>query len=211
MVPVTILSYGFWQRRFGADESVLGKTITLNNQSFTVIGVTPANFQFGTVADVFVPIRLSAERLEPGEFQFPRKDWVFQIEVKLHRPLSPLAFDQDSCAKLSEWPVRPPFENGVSPFMRKHIRDPYPHLNGHFISFIPTKGGYAYFTSAAARRCGRNQVTNIAGLLGCTYPKLIESTTSNLAAMKRVKGLSATWIISLVSCGRFPNPCPRNG
>ena len=61
-VPVTILSYGFWQRRFGAEESVLGKPITLNNQSFTVIGVTPANFQFRTVADVFVPIGLSAER-----------------------------------------------------------------------------------------------------------------------------------------------------
>src|SRR5881396_85043 len=60
--PVAILSYGFWQRRFGADESVLGKAITLNNQSFTVIGVTPANFQFRTVADVFVPIGLSAER-----------------------------------------------------------------------------------------------------------------------------------------------------
>ncbi|MCI0538668.1 MAG: ABC transporter permease, partial [Verrucomicrobiales bacterium] len=61
-VPVTILSYGFWQRRFGADESVVGKAITLNNQSFTVIGVTPANFQFRTVADVFVPFGLSAER-----------------------------------------------------------------------------------------------------------------------------------------------------
>src|SRR6058998_948254 len=61
-VPVTILSYGFWQRRFGAEESVLGKPITLNNQSFTVIGVTPANFQFRTVADVFVPIGLSAQR-----------------------------------------------------------------------------------------------------------------------------------------------------
>src|SRR5882762_2464772 len=60
--PATILSYGFWQRRFGADESVVGKAITLNNQSFTVIGVTLANFRFGTVADVFVPIGLSAER-----------------------------------------------------------------------------------------------------------------------------------------------------
>lgn len=60
--PMAILSYGFWQRRFGADESVLGKPITLNNQSFTIIGVTPANFQFGTASDVSVPIGLSAER-----------------------------------------------------------------------------------------------------------------------------------------------------
>ncbi|MCI0537490.1 MAG: ABC transporter permease, partial [Verrucomicrobiales bacterium] len=71
--PVTILSYGFWQRRFGADESVLGKPITLNNQSFTVIGVTPENFQFGTAADVSVPIgtrglkmNRSAEGRDPG-------------------------------------------------------------------------------------------------------------------------------------------------
>jgi predicted permease len=60
--PAVILSYGFWQRKFGADESVIGKQITLNNQSFTVIGITPADFMFGTDADVSVPIGLSAER-----------------------------------------------------------------------------------------------------------------------------------------------------
>ncbi len=60
--PAVILSYGFWQRRFGADESVVGKQLTLNNQSFTVVGITPANFQFGAEADVSVPLGLSAER-----------------------------------------------------------------------------------------------------------------------------------------------------
>lgn len=60
--PAVILSYGFWQRRFGADPDVLGKQLTLNNQSFTVVGITPASFQFGLDADVTVPIGLSAER-----------------------------------------------------------------------------------------------------------------------------------------------------
>ena len=60
--PAVILSHGFWQRRFGADPDVLGKQLTLNNQSFTVVGVTPASFQFGLEADVTVPIGLSAER-----------------------------------------------------------------------------------------------------------------------------------------------------
>src|SRR5688572_29682673 len=45
--PAAILSYGFWQRRFGEAPSIIGKQLTLNNQSFTVIGITPANFQFG--------------------------------------------------------------------------------------------------------------------------------------------------------------------
>jgi putative ABC transport system permease protein len=60
--PATILSYGFWQRRFGEDPGIIGKQLTLNNQSFTVVGVTPPSFQFETEADVTVPIGLQAER-----------------------------------------------------------------------------------------------------------------------------------------------------
>jgi putative ABC transport system permease protein len=60
--PAVILSYEFWRRRFGADPSVIGKQITLNNQGFTVVGVTPPNFKFGMEADVTAPIGLQAER-----------------------------------------------------------------------------------------------------------------------------------------------------
>ncbi|MGH9935196.1 MAG: ABC transporter permease, partial [Blastocatellia bacterium] len=60
--PAVILSYGLWQRRFGNDPSIIGKQLTLNLQSYTVIGIMPANFHFGAVADVTVPIGLQAER-----------------------------------------------------------------------------------------------------------------------------------------------------
>ena len=60
--PAAILSYGFWRRRFGDDRSVIGRELTLNKQSFTVVGITPANFHFGEQADVTVPIGLQAER-----------------------------------------------------------------------------------------------------------------------------------------------------
>jgi predicted permease len=40
----TILSHSFWQRRFGADPGILGKTLALNGRPFTVIGVTAAAF-----------------------------------------------------------------------------------------------------------------------------------------------------------------------
>ncbi|MGH9936083.1 MAG: ABC transporter permease, partial [Blastocatellia bacterium] len=63
--PAAILSYGFWQRRFGAEQGVIGKQITLNNQSFTVVGITPPDFQYGEAADVTVPIGLQAERFRP--------------------------------------------------------------------------------------------------------------------------------------------------
>jgi putative ABC transport system permease protein len=63
--PVVILSYRFWQRRFHADPRTIGQQVTLNNQSFTVVGITPPEFEFGAEADVTVPIGLQAERFRP--------------------------------------------------------------------------------------------------------------------------------------------------
>jgi putative ABC transport system permease protein len=54
--PVVLLSHGFWQRRFGANEAVLGQAITLDNQRYTVIGVLPPAFRLMQAADVVVPI-----------------------------------------------------------------------------------------------------------------------------------------------------------
>jgi putative ABC transport system permease protein len=60
--PAALLSYGFWQRRFDADPSIIGQQLTLNNQSYTVVGIAPPDFQYGLEADVTVPIGLQAER-----------------------------------------------------------------------------------------------------------------------------------------------------
>src|SRR5882724_10692209 len=44
--PVTILSYGLWQRRFAGDPNIVGKPLSINGKSYTVIGVMPAGFSF---------------------------------------------------------------------------------------------------------------------------------------------------------------------
>ncbi len=43
---VAVLTYGMWQRRFGGDQGIIGQSLTLNGDSYTVIGVLPATFQF---------------------------------------------------------------------------------------------------------------------------------------------------------------------
>src|SRR5262245_16054586 len=58
--PVVVLSYQFWQERFGANSAVIGQPLKLNRQSFTIIGVTPPSFtgtlQVGYYPAVTVPI-----------------------------------------------------------------------------------------------------------------------------------------------------------
>lgn len=51
-----VLSYSFWQRRFGGRGNILGKTLTMDDKSYTVIGVLPKSFWFFDPRDVYVPI-----------------------------------------------------------------------------------------------------------------------------------------------------------
>jgi putative ABC transport system permease protein len=61
---VTILTYGLWQRRFGGDPGVVGRAVTLNGESYTVIGVLPASFQFALrPADLWVPYQPTQNQL----------------------------------------------------------------------------------------------------------------------------------------------------
>ena len=56
---VAVLSHSYWRRRFGGDPNAVGKTITINQVPFTVIGVTPPEFfglEMGRSIDVTVPI-----------------------------------------------------------------------------------------------------------------------------------------------------------
>jgi len=53
---VTVLDYGLWQKRFGGDRNVIGRALTINGQSYTIIGVLPESFQFALRPnDLWVP------------------------------------------------------------------------------------------------------------------------------------------------------------
>jgi predicted permease len=55
---ITVLSYLFWQRHFQGDPSVVGRTIELNRQPYTILGVLPPRFTWND-ADVYVPLALT--------------------------------------------------------------------------------------------------------------------------------------------------------
>jgi macrolide transport system ATP-binding/permease protein len=58
--PVVVLSYNFW-RKLGADQAIVGSTITLNGRAFTVLGVAPRTFtgvDVGVAPDLWVPMAM---------------------------------------------------------------------------------------------------------------------------------------------------------
>jgi putative ABC transport system permease protein len=68
--PVAVLSHGFWQRRFGSDQSVVGTSITLNRQRFTVLGVAAPDFQGAeiTIPDVWIPVTMQPAVMPESKF-----------------------------------------------------------------------------------------------------------------------------------------------
>ncbi len=54
--PVIIISYGLWQRRFGANPATIGSPIVFDGKSYTVVGIAPAGFHLDGEADVFTPL-----------------------------------------------------------------------------------------------------------------------------------------------------------
>src|ERR1700684_765790 len=61
--PVALLSYGLWQRRFGGSPDIIGKTINLDLQPYTVVGILPNGFQILQPADVYLPFMPWAKTL----------------------------------------------------------------------------------------------------------------------------------------------------
>lgn len=52
--PVTVLGYGFWQNQFAGDPSIIGKSVTLDDRAYTVIGVMPRNFNEQATAPLWL-------------------------------------------------------------------------------------------------------------------------------------------------------------
>ena len=95
--PVVLLSHSFWERRFGAEVNVIGTTVILNRQPFTVVGVTAHNFH-GTeliAPDLWVPITMQAQLMSGRDF-LPRQNlsWL-EVVGRLKPNVSPAQAQAD--------------------------------------------------------------------------------------------------------------------
>ncbi|MBV9038894.1 MAG: ABC transporter permease [Acidobacteriaceae bacterium] len=120
--PYVVLSYGYWQKRFGGNPGVLNQTVDVNNHPMTVVGVLSPHFRgtdAGRPADIFVPLAMKTvvtptwdlmdhreaawlnilARLKPGislKQAQAAADVVYRREQQLDIKLNPLMRPQDA-------------------------------------------------------------------------------------------------------------------
>jgi macrolide transport system ATP-binding/permease protein len=81
--PVVVVSHSLWRRRLGSDATIVGKTIELNNRTYSVIGVAPESFKgtkFGLSMDFWAPMMMAEELTRSPELLGDRgSHWMTMI------------------------------------------------------------------------------------------------------------------------------------
>jgi predicted permease len=84
--PVGVISYGFWQREFSGDASVIGRTMRVGQSTFQILGVTPAGFRgvlVGADADLWIPITMQHQVLSGRNYLKPVDTLWLQVMARL--------------------------------------------------------------------------------------------------------------------------------
>jgi len=129
--PYAVLSYKAWQSRFGADPAIVGKTIRINRQPFTVLGVAPRDFHGTEIfywPEVWVPMMMEP-RIEVGNAWLDnRMTWNTWVIGRLKPGVTPAQTEADLNTIAAELILQYPKEND-----RLHFRLSKPGLIGDLV------------------------------------------------------------------------------
>jgi putative ABC transport system permease protein len=69
--PVAVLGYGLWERSFGGDRSVVGRTVDMDGVQRRVVGVMPRGFSFPGKTELWIPMAIDAANPSVGSLSYP--------------------------------------------------------------------------------------------------------------------------------------------
>ncbi len=99
-VPVAVLSERLWRSRFGAATDVIGKTLALDDQSYTVVGVAPRAFDGGEydAPELWVPFTGVARRISGDDYRTDRGWYFIQLVARLAPGVTPSQAEAEATA-----------------------------------------------------------------------------------------------------------------
>jgi predicted permease len=222
--PETVLlTYGYWQRRFGGDRSIVGRTMTIDSKPHTIIGVMPKEFRFQRDPELILPRRLDRGQLALGPFDS-------QGLARLKPGVTLAEVNEDMARMLAiwmnAWPVPPgmdrtPFDNArmsprIHPLKQEIVGDIgaalWVVMGTLWLVLLIVCANVANLTLVRAE--SRRQELAIRAALGAGWRRiaremLLESMT--LGILGGVAGLGLAWAALRVLVAAGPDTLPRLG
>jgi predicted permease len=183
--PYIVLGHDFWQWQFASDPNIIGRTVEINRQGFTVIGIAPAGFQgpiVGIAADYWVPMMMQPVVL-PGQ-NLQQRSPTFVHLMGMLKPGVSLAQAQANISAIAQRLARqyPDSDHGVSmavnPLWKAHYGAQSILLSG--LTFLAVVALLVLFIACAnianlllARATGRQREIAIRSAAGASRSRLL--------------------------------------
>jgi predicted permease len=193
-----VLAYGYWQRRFGGDPSVVGQSLTLEGEPWSVIGVMPRRFRFPGEPDVISPFRFDRAQVTVGGY-FRRSIGRLEPGVTLEQAsadiarLIPIAIDS---FPLGPGTTREQIENTrLTPALRPLKQDVVGNAGSVLWVLMGTIGMVLLVACAnvanlmLVRTEGRQQELSIRAALGAGWSRIARELLTESAGLSLAGGI----------------------
>jgi len=178
--PVVVLSYGFWQRHFGGDSSIIGRTLFVNGKPANIIGVVPRDFSGLSTATLAFWASLPQHPYFVGGSSL-LSDWSAETSgVQMYGRLQPGLTPQTAEAELARL---------AGELRKQHPAEIWEHEN-----LRSEPGGYLTSLLNAGRRGSgpedRGELSRVFALVGTLSILILAVTCANLGGLMMARGLA---------------------
>jgi len=204
-----VLGYSLWQRRFGADKAVLGKTVKIEGDNCTIVGVMPAGFKFPNEADAWLPVSLGTKR----------DNRFLNVVARLRAGVTPsqAQAELETIARRlgQEFPItNRELSVDVVPLQQSMVGEVRPVLLIFFgaVSFVLLIACANVASLLLASAATRQREMAIRAALGASRLRIVRQLLSESVLLSLLGGalglLLATWIVNLLVAAA-PQQIPR--